>query len=203
MLMISKRTFQLSNHHYPTTTLQLRTYTQNSPVRLRFAPSPTGFLHLGGLRTALFNHLCARKLQGQWVLRIEDTDRVSLSFLNHSHQSFITSSSPPTSQTRYVEGAIESLLSTMSWAGLDYDEGSSHTLLSSLILAYMVEQPPFFISLTAHSIVYVGPDRPGLYGPYIQSQRTEIYNAHIKQLTEVNIPDLINTALITLICLEF
>ena len=45
-------------------------------VLLRFAPSPTGALHLGGLRTALFNHLYARKLGGKWVLRIEDTDAV-------------------------------------------------------------------------------------------------------------------------------
>lgn len=47
------------------------------PPKLRFAPSPTGYLHLGGLRTALYNHLLARKLGGKWVLRIEDTDRVS------------------------------------------------------------------------------------------------------------------------------
>lgn len=47
-------------------------------VRLRFAPSPTGSLHLGGLRTALFNHLLARKLGGKWLLRIEDTDRVRI-----------------------------------------------------------------------------------------------------------------------------
>jgi hypothetical protein len=45
-------------------------------ARLRFAPSPTGFLHLGGLRTALFNHLLARKWEGKWILRIEDTDQV-------------------------------------------------------------------------------------------------------------------------------
>jgi hypothetical protein len=48
-------------------------------ARLRFAPSPTGYLHLGGLRTALFNHLLARKWKGKWILRIEDTDQVSLS----------------------------------------------------------------------------------------------------------------------------
>jgi len=46
-------------------------------ARLRFAPSPTGYLHLGGLRTALFNHLLARKWKGKWILRIEDTDQVS------------------------------------------------------------------------------------------------------------------------------
>ncbi|GAA5876938.1 hypothetical protein JCM8547_006315 [Rhodosporidiobolus lusitaniae] len=70
------------------------------PPKLRFAPSPTGFLHLGGLRTALYNYLLARKLGGTWVLRIEDTD-----------------------QTRYVEGAVESLLRTLNWAKLDFDEG--------------------------------------------------------------------------------
>ncbi|KWU46000.1 glutamate-tRNA ligase [Rhodotorula sp. JG-1b] len=70
------------------------------PPKLRFAPSPTGYLHLGGLRTALYNHLLARKLGGKWVLRIEDTDR-----------------------TRYAQGAVESLLRTLQWAKLDYDEG--------------------------------------------------------------------------------
>lgn len=50
----------------------------STAVRLRFAPSPTGALHLGGLRTALFNHLLARKLGGKWLLRIEDTDQVGL-----------------------------------------------------------------------------------------------------------------------------
>ncbi|GAA6046983.1 hypothetical protein JCM3770_003463 [Rhodotorula araucariae] len=70
------------------------------PPKLRFAPSPTGYLHLGGLRTALYNHLLARKLGGKWVLRVEDTD-----------------------QTRYVEGAVESLLGTLGWAKLDFDEG--------------------------------------------------------------------------------
>jgi glutamyl/glutaminyl-tRNA synthetase len=56
-----------------------------APVRLRFAPSPTGFLHLGGLRTALFNHLLARSLGGKWLLRIEDTDRVRV--YRHLHSS--------------------------------------------------------------------------------------------------------------------
>lgn len=69
-------------------------------VRVRFAPSPTGFLHVGGLRTALYNYLFARQKHGAFVLRIEDTDR-----------------------TRYVEGAVESLIKTLEWAGLEYDEG--------------------------------------------------------------------------------
>lgn len=69
-------------------------------VRLRFAPSPTGWLHIGGLRTALFNYLYAKKMGGEFILRIEDTDR-----------------------TRYVEGAIENLLDALKWSGIENDEG--------------------------------------------------------------------------------
>jgi len=69
-------------------------------VRVRFAPSPTGFLHVGGLRTALYNYLFARKHGGVFILRIEDTDR-----------------------ERFVEGAVENLLATLRWAGLTFDEG--------------------------------------------------------------------------------
>jgi glutamyl-tRNA synthetase len=71
-----------------------------SSVRVRFAPSPTGFLHVGGLRTALYNYLFARRNGGVFVLRIEDTDRA-----------------------RYVEGAVDNLIRTLTWAGLEYDEG--------------------------------------------------------------------------------
>ncbi|CAG8561226.1 15023_t:CDS:10 [Funneliformis caledonium] len=69
------------------------------PVRVRFAPSPTGYLHLGGLRTALFNYLLARKTGGKFLLRIEDTDR-----------------------TRFVADSVDNLLSVLSWAGLSFDE---------------------------------------------------------------------------------
>ncbi len=69
-------------------------------IRVRFAPSPTGYLHIGGLRTALYNYLFARKNNGVFVLRIEDTDR-----------------------SRYVEGAVKNLIETLKWVGLDYDEG--------------------------------------------------------------------------------
>jgi len=68
--------------------------------RVRFAPSPTGYLHVGGLRTALYNYLFAKSQNGTFILRIEDTDR-----------------------NRYVEGAVENLISTLKWAGLTYDEG--------------------------------------------------------------------------------
>ena len=69
-------------------------------IRVRFAPSPTGFLHVGGLRTALFNYLFAQKNNGEFILRIEDTDR-----------------------KRYVSGALENLISTLKAIGLTYDEG--------------------------------------------------------------------------------
>jgi glutamyl-tRNA synthetase len=69
-------------------------------VRVRFAPSPTGYLHVGGLRTALYNYLFAKQHQGTLVLRIEDTD-----------------------QTRYIEGAAEKLIQTLTECGIKYDEG--------------------------------------------------------------------------------
>lgn len=97
-------------------------------VRTRFAPSPTGFLHIGGLRTALYNYLFARKQKGTFILRIEDTD-----------------------QKRYVEGAIESLLKTLQQVDLEYDEG---------------------------------PKRNGKFGPYIQSQRTDMYRKYAQELVD-------------------
>ncbi len=72
----------------------------NKEVRVRFAPSPTGYLHVGGLRTALYNYLYAKKNNGKFILRIEDTD-----------------------QSRYVEGAVEKLVDSLKWVGLEYDEG--------------------------------------------------------------------------------
>ena len=95
-------------------------------VRVRFAPSPTGYLHVGGLRTALYNFLFAKHHGGKFILRIEDTD-----------------------QTRKVEGAFENLIETLKWSGVEYDEG---------------------------------PDKDGGFGPYIQSQRLELYRQHAKTL---------------------
>ena len=69
-------------------------------VRVRFAPSPTGFLHIGGVRTALFNWLYARQQQGVFVLRIEDTD-----------------------QDRSTDESIQAIIEGMKWVGLDWDEG--------------------------------------------------------------------------------
>lgn len=74
--------------------------TEKKPVRVRFAPSPTGRVHLGGARTALYDYLLARQTGGQFILRIEDTDR-----------------------KRYVEGAEEELMNGLRWLGLEWDEG--------------------------------------------------------------------------------
>jgi len=68
--------------------------------RVRFAPSPTGYLHVGGLRTALYNYLYAKRFNGKFILRIEDTDR-----------------------NRYVEGAVEKLIDSLKWCGLEFEEG--------------------------------------------------------------------------------
>lgn len=99
-------------------------------VRVRFAPSPTGYVHVGSLRTALYCYLYARHHGGVNILRIEDTDR-----------------------TRYVEGAVENIIRTMEWAGIEFDEG---------------------------------PFTGGACGPYVQSERTEIYRAHANQLIANN-----------------
>lgn len=104
-------------------------------VRLRFAPSPTGYLHIGGLRTALYNYLFAKHNNGQFILRIEDTDR-----------------------TRYVEGAIENLIESLQWAGIEYDEG---------------------VFVEEGKIV-----QRGECGPYIQSERLDIYRKYVDELIE-------------------
>ena len=70
------------------------------PVRVRFAPSPTGYPHVGNIRTALFDWLMARHTGGKFILRIEDTD-----------------------VARRVEGAVEAIIDGLKWLGLDWDEG--------------------------------------------------------------------------------
>jgi len=75
----------------------------DSKVRVRFAPSPTGGLHLGGVRTVLFNHLFAKHHGGEFILRIEDTD-----------------------QSRFVPGAEKYIIDTLNWCGLTPDESTVH-----------------------------------------------------------------------------
>src|SRR5580765_850528 len=85
--------------------------------RLRFAPSPTGHLHIGGARTALFNWLYARQHKGQFVLRIEDTDR-----------------------ERSTEEYVHSILEGMEWLRLEWDEGPFHQVDRMEIYKSFVEK---------------------------------------------------------------
>lgn len=88
-------------------------------IRTRFAPSPTGYIHVGNIRSALFPWLISKQQNGKFILRIEDTD-----------------------QARLVDGATDLILDTLNWLGLDWDEG---------------------------------PEKGGSFGPYIQTERREIY----------------------------
>ena len=97
-----------------------------SKIRTRFAPSPTGYMHVGNLRTALYAYLIAKHEHGDFILRIEDTD-----------------------QERLVEGAVEVIFKTMKETGLIHDEG---------------------------------PDVGGKYGPYVQSERRDIYKKYAEEL---------------------
>ena len=80
-------------------TLQKKSKILEKTVRVRFAPSPTGALHIGGVRTALYNYLFAKKNKGVFILRVEDTD-----------------------QTRYVRGAEDYIVESMKWLGMQFDE---------------------------------------------------------------------------------
>ena len=90
-------------------------------IRTRFAPSPTGFLHLGGARTALFSWAYARRHGGAFVLRIEDTD-----------------------VARSTQAAVQAILDAMAWLGLDYDEGPHYQMQRMdhyrAVIADMVER---------------------------------------------------------------
>jgi glutamyl/glutaminyl-tRNA synthetase len=95
------------------------------PVRVRFAPSPTGFLHIGGARTALFNWLLARHMGGSFVLRIEDTD-----------------------ETRSTQESVEAIFNGLHWLGLDWDEGP--TVASDPLAAKGAYGPYFQMQRLAH-----------------------------------------------------
>ncbi len=97
-------------------------------VRVRYAPSPTGLQHIGGVRTALFNYFFARSMGGKFILRVEDTDR-----------------------ERYSEESLKDLYDTLEWLGIDWDEG---------------------------------PGKGGEYGPYVQSERSELYRKYADQLVD-------------------
>ena len=120
----------------------------NNQVRVRFAPSPTGFLHVGGLRTALYSYLFAKKEGGTFILRIEDTD-----------------------QKRLVPGSVESLIQMLLHMGVRYTEGpfEKSALTSSDVI-------------TRESTVYPGISEIGEYGPYIQSERLDLYRKYADML---------------------
>ena len=82
---------------------------ENRRVRVRFAPSPTGPLHMGGVRTALYNYLFARRAGGDFILRIEDTD-----------------------SNRFVEGAERYILDSLRWCGITIDEGNEQQLARAI-----------------------------------------------------------------------
>ncbi|HSX41134.1 MAG TPA: glutamate--tRNA ligase [Candidatus Saccharimonadales bacterium] len=102
--------------------------TEKPKVRVRFAPSPTGYLHIGNLRSALFSYLYARHTQGSFILRIEDTDRA-----------------------RLVEDAVDYVKENLLWLGLNWDEGI---------------------------------EKGGEHGPYVQSERLNLYAEHAEALVE-------------------
>jgi glutamyl-tRNA synthetase len=117
-------------------------------TRVRFAPSPTGFMHIGNFRSALYDYLFAKKIGGDFVLRIEDTD-----------------------QKRFVEGALESLIKVLDWADLKYDEGVFQTVAVKDDGISLVE-----------SKSYPGILEVGEYGPYIQSEKLEVYKKYAEEL---------------------
>ncbi|HEX8974778.1 MAG TPA: glutamate--tRNA ligase, partial [Patescibacteria group bacterium] len=104
-------------------------------VRVRFAPSPTGYMHVGNFRTALYAYLFAKKNSGDFLLRIEDTD-----------------------QKRFIQDALEKLIDILKWAGFEYSEG---------------------VFIEDGKVV-----QKGNFGPYIQSERLEIYKKYTDQLME-------------------
>lgn len=104
-------------------------------VRDRFAPSPTGNVHVGSLRTALYNYLYAKKMDGKFLLRLEDTD-----------------------QTRLEQGAVDNLLDALNMTGVIPDEG-------------LIKENDRVIE-------------KGQHGPYIQSQRLDIYKDYIELLLD-------------------
>ncbi|MDO8241104.1 MAG: glutamate--tRNA ligase [Candidatus Moranbacteria bacterium] len=118
-------------------------------VRVRFAPSPTGYLHVGGLRSALYNYLFAKKNGGDFILKIEDTDR-----------------------KRFVEGAVESLISSLDWVGLNRNEG--------VFLKEHVLNPEN--KKIIESASYPGVMEIGEFGPYIQSENLAVYKKYAEEL---------------------
>ncbi|KAI9309656.1 glutamyl-tRNA synthetase [Cunninghamella echinulata] len=143
------------------------------PARVRFAPSPTGQLHLGGLRTALYNYLLAKKTKGQFILRIEDTD-----------------------QTRFVPGAMESLLSSLSWAGIHPDEGPENGPYSPYIQSKrtaIYRQHANELLKSGHAYrCFCTPERLKEIRENRRGQMKLAYDKHCLHLSEEEINDLLS-----------
>jgi glutamyl-tRNA synthetase len=146
-------------------------------TKVRFAPSPTGYLHIGGLRTALYNFLFAKNLNGKIILRIEDTDR-----------------------KRFVEGAIENLIDTLNWAGINFDEGPhiggefKPYLQSERLLIYkdhvnklILEGRAYYCFCTAERLEKLREDQQKQKLPQAK------YDKHCIQLSKSEIEEKLNT----------
>jgi len=146
-------------------------------VRTRFAPSPTGYLHVGGLRTALYNYLFSKQFQGEFILRIEDTD-----------------------QNRYVENAIENLISILEKFGLHYDIGPNKEdqygpyIQSKRLSIYK----KYYLELIKNELAYVCFDKNGELIPEFNSQKAlgkldekHVIKLKVKKKSELTIADMI------------
>jgi len=146
-------------------------------VRTRFAPSPTGYLHVGGLRTALYNYLFSKQFQGEFILRIEDTD-----------------------QNRYVENATENLISILEKFGLHYDIGPNKEdqygpyIQSKRLSIYK----KYYLELIKNELAYVCFDKNGELIPEFNNQKAlgkldekHVIKLKVKKKSELTISDMI------------
>ncbi len=156
-----------------------------SSVRVRFAPSPTGYLHVGGLRTALYNYLFARRNNGAFLVRIEDTD-----------------------QTRSVEGAIENILDALRWCGLEFDEGPGKDggcgpyIQSQRLETYAAHAKQLVESGAAY-YCFCTPERLETVRRQMQAQKLPpMYDRHCRTLTETEVRDNLNNGVAHVIRLK-
>jgi glutamyl-tRNA synthetase len=145
--------------------------------RVRFAPSPTGYLHIGGLRTALYNYLFAKNQKGKLILRIEDTDR-----------------------KRFVEGAVENLIDTLNWTGIYFDEGPEMRgefapylqserlhIYKELVEKLVLEQKAYYCFCTPERLEQLREEQQKLKLPQAK------YDKHCLHLSTNEIADKINS----------
>lgn len=140
------------------------------PARTRFAPSPTGYLHVGGLRTALYSYLLSKKTHGTFILRIEDTD-----------------------QSRKVEGAMENLIDTLEWAGIHFDEGPGR---EGAVGPYIQSQRINTYHMYAHRLVeeekayycFCSPERlEQVRAKQLAQKLNPAYDRHCRSLSKVEV----------------